>query len=75
MTRSAWPAISFGFVVALIGAVLTIGGAWLAALSGSLYYLLTGLTMIVSGALLARARPAGGWLYVAIVALTNAWAF
>jgi quinoprotein glucose dehydrogenase len=55
--------------------VLAIGGAWLAVLGGSLYYLVTGIAMIVAGALLIRGRTAGGWLYVAIVVLSAIWAW
>ncbi len=64
-----------GIVVALIGFVLTGGGAWLAALGGSLYYLITGLAMIASGVLLARRRLLGGWIYLLVFAATVIWAF
>ncbi len=70
----AWPALILGIVIAVIGAVLTGGGVWLAALGGSLYYLLAGVGMLVSGILLARGRPIGGWIYVAIFAVTVIWA-
>ena len=36
------------FVMALIGIVLTIGGAWLLILGGSLYYLIAGALMLAS---------------------------
>lgn len=74
--RSAWPLppLILGAVIALIGLVLTIGGAWLATLGGSAYYLLTGVGMIVSGVLLFRRRIIGGWLYCAIFILTVIWA-
>lgn len=64
-----------GGVVALIGAILTVGGGWLAAVGGSPYYLVTGIAMIASGWLLVRQRLLGVWLYGAIVALTVIWAF
>ncbi len=73
--RAALPALILGIVIALIGGVLAIGGAWLATLGGSLYYVLTGVAMVVSGVLLARGRALGGWIYVAIFALTVIWAF
>lgn len=69
-----WPAILLGAIVGMIGLVLAIGGAWLAALGGSLYYLPTGLAMLVAGVLLMRGRLAGAWLYIAIVAFTVLWA-
>lgn len=70
-----WPAILLGAIVGVIGLVLAIGGAWLAALGGSLYYLPTGLAMLVAGVLFVRGRLAGAWLYIAIVAFTVLWAF
>ena len=72
--RSRLAAIVIGAIVALIGVVLALGGAWLAVLGGSLYYLLAGVAMVVSGVLLVRGRMAGGWLYIAIVAITVLWA-
>src|SRR3954470_17197473 len=73
-TRS-WPALIIGIIVALIGLVLTVGGAWLAMLGGSLYYFPTGVAMVVAGVLLARGRLLGGWIYIAVVVLTLLWAF
>ncbi len=70
-----WPATIVGAVIAVIGLVLAGGGAWLAWLGGSIYYLLTGVAMIASGILLMRGRMAGAWLYAAIVAGTIAWAW
>jgi len=72
---SSWPAAAVGIVIALIGLILTIGGAWLTVLGGSAYYLLTGITMAAGGILLFRGRMIGGWIYIAIVALTLVWAF
>ncbi len=72
--RAPLAPLVLGGVIALIGVVLTIGGAWLAALGGSFYYLLTGLAMIVSGLLLIRRRAIGGWTYVVIFVLTVIWA-
>lgn len=63
-----------GAVIAIIGVVLAIGGAWLALLGGSAYYVLAGLAMIVSGALLFRRRILGGWIYIAVFVLTVLWA-
>ncbi|WP_257558164.1 membrane-bound PQQ-dependent dehydrogenase, glucose/quinate/shikimate family [Sphingobium sp. CFD-2] len=64
-----------GGIIAAIGLVLGIGGIWLAALGGSAYYLVTGIAMLTSGALLIRRRQLGGWLYCAIFLLTVIWAF
>ncbi|MES2056947.1 MAG: membrane-bound PQQ-dependent dehydrogenase, glucose/quinate/shikimate family [Pseudomonadota bacterium] len=73
--RRSWAAMILGFVIGLIGLILAIGGAWLAVLGGSLYYIVTGVAMIAAGVQLARSRMLGVWLYVAIFVLTLLWAF
>ena len=67
--------IVLGAVLALIGVVLAVGGAWLAVIGGSAYYLLAGLGLLASGALLIRGRAWGAWLYLIVFALTVLWAF
>jgi len=57
----------------LIGLALTSGGAWLAVLGGSLYYVLAGLGLDVSGILIMRRRLAGLWLYLLVYLATLAW--
>ena len=47
--KRSWPATILAFVMALIGIVLTIGGAWLLILGGSPYYLIAGLALLASG--------------------------
>ncbi|MBI1402589.1 MAG: membrane-bound PQQ-dependent dehydrogenase, glucose/quinate/shikimate family [Porphyrobacter sp.] len=61
-------------LLVLIGAVLAAGGAWLASLGGSAYYVITGIAMIASGVLLWRGNMIGAWLYVAIFVGTLIWA-
>ena len=70
-----WPAVIVGLLVALIGLILSVGGAWLAALGGSAYYLLAGVAMLASGGLLIRGRRLGGWIYYGLVFVTLIWAF
>src|SRR3546814_4889908 len=48
-TGKNWAAIILGAVIAIIGLVLAIGGVWLAALGGSLYYVITGVAMMIAG--------------------------
>ena len=43
-----WLTLLLGIVLAVIGVVLTVGGAQLMMLGGSWYYLLAGLGLIVS---------------------------
>jgi quinoprotein glucose dehydrogenase len=72
--QRSWAAIILGIVIGVIGVVLAIGGIWLIVLGGSWYYGVTGVLMVVSGAMLILGRPAGMWLYVAIFAYTVVWA-
>ncbi|HYD28066.1 membrane-bound PQQ-dependent dehydrogenase, glucose/quinate/shikimate family [Brevundimonas sp.] len=58
----------------LIGLVLAIGGGWLISLGGSFYYLLAGLGLIASGAMLWRLNVLGAWIYVGVFVLTVLWA-
>lgn len=69
-----WPVRLLAALLVAIGAVLTIGGGWLLLLGGSLYYLLAGLGLIASGALLARLRVIGVWLYGGVFLATFVWA-
>ncbi len=62
-----------GAVLALIGAVLLIGGVWLALIGGSVYYLLAGAGLIASGVLLIRGSVTGVWVYIATYAMSLAW--
>ncbi|AQR72828.1 membrane-bound PQQ-dependent dehydrogenase, glucose/quinate/shikimate family [Sphingomonas sp. LM7] len=72
--RHPLPAMLVGGLLALIGAVLAIGGVWLAVIGGSVYYLLAGLALVGSGVLLVRGRPLGAWIYIGVWALTMIWA-
>lgn len=63
-----------GALILLIGLVLGGGGAWLAVLGGSPYYLIAGLGLVTAGVLLMRLRAAGAAVYLAIFVLTVFWA-
>jgi quinoprotein glucose dehydrogenase len=69
-----WTAVVLGIVLALIGLVLAIGGAWLAALGGSAYYVLAGLGLLASGAMLVQRRALGAWIYIGVFVATVIWA-
>jgi quinoprotein glucose dehydrogenase len=58
----------------LIGAVLAGGGAWLAVLGGSPYYVAAGLGLLVAGLLLWRLRIAGVAVYALVFVGTLVWA-
>lgn len=63
-----------GIIMGIVGAVLTIGGAWLLSLGGSFYYLLAGLGLIASAWFIIRSQALGAWIYVALFVLTVLWA-
>ncbi|RWY67645.1 hypothetical protein [Rhizobium sp. WSM1325] len=62
-------------VISLIGAVLGVGGGWLAALGGSWYYSIAGISFVTSSVLFFMHRRSGVFLYAVIVAATAVWAF
>jgi glucose dehydrogenase len=66
---------AFGGLLALLGIWLAIGGAWLASLGGSFYYLIAGVAMIFSGGFIALERKTGAWIYLAVLIGKVAWAF
>lgn len=63
-----------GLVYGVIGLALAGGGAWLAGLGGSLYYLIAGIGILVTGGLLIAGRPGALWVYAAVLIGTLAWA-
>ena len=70
-----WYCISVGALMVLLGIALGAGGLWLIALGGSWYYLIAGLGLVVSGALLAKTSLAGVWAYLLTYLFTLLWAF
>ncbi|MEO7277170.1 MAG: PQQ-binding-like beta-propeller repeat protein [Sphingomicrobium sp.] len=70
-----WLATLLALVIALIGLLLAVGGAWLLVLGGSPYYVLAGLLLLGSAWFLARGRLLGGWMYIGVFALSAAWGF
>lgn len=73
--KRSWAAMILALVMALIGIVLTIGGAWLASLGGSIYYFIAGIAMLASAWLLFKGRLLGGWIYVGLFILSAIWGF
>ncbi len=58
---------------ALIGLTLAIGGAWLVTVSGSPYYVLSGLAFVACAYLLWRKQRAALSVYAALLAITMIW--
>lgn len=66
--------LGLGVLIALIGLGLAGGGGYLVTLGGSWFFLLMGLAMLVSGALIAVRKPKGAGLYGIALILTAVWA-
>ena len=63
----------FSLIVLALALALAVGGAELAWLGGSLYYVITGIVLGVSAILLWRARKLGMWVYLLVLAYTFLW--
>ncbi len=70
---SKMPIVSV-IVFALVGLALTGGGAWLALLGGSYFYILAGIGVLVTAACLAVRSAAALWVFAAVLLGTIAWA-
>ncbi|MGY4317465.1 membrane-bound PQQ-dependent dehydrogenase (glucose/quinate/shikimate family) [Bradyrhizobium sp. JR3.5] len=63
-----------GIVYALIGLVLAGGGIWLAALGGSISYIVIGVGILATAALLLAQHRSALWLFAIVLVGTLAWA-
>ena len=61
-------------LIVLIGLFMTGAGIWLAVLGGSVYYVLMGLALLLSGYLLWKRSLLGVWLYALAFIATVIWA-
>ncbi|MFD2136783.1 hypothetical protein ACFSLT_19620 [Novosphingobium resinovorum] len=59
---------------AIAGLAFLIGGLWLVALGGSIYYLLAGAVLLGSGTLIALGRGTGAKGYALFLTVTISWA-
>jgi quinoprotein glucose dehydrogenase len=72
--RSRTVPVATGVIYCVIGLALAAGGLWLAILGGSLYYVIAGLGILVTGALLVAGRPSALCIYGAVLIGTLIWA-
>lgn len=63
-----------GAVLILCGLFFAIGGAKLAMLGGSWYFLIAGIAIVLSGLLVVLRKPAGALLFGIVTLLTAVWA-
>ena len=68
------PVMTTGIILALIGLAIGGGGIWLVALGGSVYYVIAGIGVLVTGALLMARRRSALWVYAAVLIGTLVWA-
>lgn len=78
-TASAWgskralPSL-LGLLFVLMGLALVVGGVWLAKTGGSLYYLLAGLGILLTGILLLAGKRTALPLYALVLFASTLWA-
>ena len=63
-----------GAVIVAAGLFFAIGGGQLATLGGSLYFVLAGIALIVSGLLILLRKPAGALLFGLVFIVSGVWA-
>ncbi|AQZ35002.1 glucose dehydrogenase [Pseudomonas sp. LPH1] len=61
------------WVASVLGILLALGGAYLAWLGGSWYYLLVGLGLLLAGVLIHRRQRAALWLYALVLLASLVW--
>ncbi len=66
--------LALAWLIAVLGGFFAVAGGVLASLGGSFYYVVAGVAMVASGALLGRGKPLGRSLFVAIWLGTLVWA-
>lgn len=66
--------IIVSLLVLVLGLALAAGGAWLASLGGSWFYLVLGIALLIAGGLLMARQPTGLTLYGLATVVTLAWA-
>ncbi|MBF8747244.1 glucose/quinate/shikimate family membrane-bound PQQ-dependent dehydrogenase [Pseudomonas putida] len=62
-----------GVVLLLMGLALVAGGIKLATVGGSLYYLIAGVGIALTGILLLLGKPAALWLYALVLFASTVW--
>jgi quinate dehydrogenase (quinone) len=72
-TRRVRPPRIFAVIVLLLGLAYLYSGGKLLAVGGSIYYVLAGIALVVSGGLLWRGHKFGSHLYGALLLVTLLW--
>ncbi|WP_040508720.1 hypothetical protein [Gluconobacter morbifer] len=74
-TPVEWLVILLGIVIVLVALFFVIGGADLAMLGGSTYYVICGIVLLASGVFMVMGRTLGAFLYLGALAYTWIWSF
>lgn len=69
---SDWATL-LGLVIAVFGLIFVAMGGYLAILGGSLYYVICGIVLVASGALIGLGRLLGAYLYILAWVGTILW--
>lgn len=72
-TQKKWGLVIFALVLILYGAILAIGGIWLAKAGGSWYYLVSGIAVFISGILLLKQKKSSATLFFIVFIATFIW--
>ncbi|WP_313330128.1 membrane-bound PQQ-dependent dehydrogenase, glucose/quinate/shikimate family [Comamonas sp.] len=73
LVSKAW-LLLLGLCLLASGLFFAVYGYQLVALQGSWYFLISGMALVLSGLLIAAARPGGAWLYALTLLATAVWA-
>ena len=71
--HNSWYVIALGATLALTGLIVAGGGAYLAILGGSFYYVIAGAVLLIAGVQIARGRLSGAWAFTAFALGTAIW--
>ncbi|KKB12728.1 glucose dehydrogenase [Devosia geojensis] len=69
-----WAVMLLAVIVAIFGALIAGGGAWLAALGGSWYYVLAGIGLLATAFFLFQRSMLAIWVYLVTFVGTVLWA-
>ena len=70
-----WPALVVGALIGLLGLTLAVGGAYLAVLGGSWYYVIAGAAFLAAGYLMIKGKIEGFYTYLGAFVFTCLWTF
>src|SRR5690554_4575429 len=70
---AGWAITLLAYALLLLGLAMSLGGAYLIYLGGSLYFFLAGIGTLAAAVMLLLGLPGGVWLYALVVSATFVW--